>query len=72
MKPITPKVAKAKPKSIGRYETIRVVAHIDADGDVYVKDKKGTFRYIGFLGDEDCLIHRVPNAFYKQAKKIIK
>jgi hypothetical protein len=59
-------------------KTIRVIVDIDADGDVFVMDKKDVFHYVGMLvGEKDKVItmdgeiisSQVPNRGYLEAKK---
>ena len=59
-------------KKINKYETVRITANVDADGDVYVKGKNGNYYYIGYLEDDDNRITEVPNHLYKKIKRIIK
>jgi hypothetical protein len=50
--------------------TIRVTVDIHIDGDVYVKTKKGDFKYIGCIGESD--FKRVPDKYYLKIKKLVK
>jgi len=52
------------------FETVRVIVDIHCDGDVYVKTKNNTFRYIGKLGESD--FSTIPCQYYLKIKKIAK
>jgi hypothetical protein len=51
------------------YKTIRVIADIHCDGDIYIKGKDKSFHRIGLLGESSFC--SVPNKFYLKAKKLI-
>jgi len=57
-------------KKLRKYETVKITARIDADGDIYVKGKGRTYYYIGYLADEDRTTE-IPNHLYKKVKRTI-
>ncbi|MFA5174778.1 MAG: hypothetical protein WC438_06370 [Candidatus Pacearchaeota archaeon] len=61
---------KTKSKKFKKYETLKITARVDADGDVYVKGKGNVCYYVGYLTDED-RITEVPNHIYKKIKRIL-
>lgn len=55
---------------LGDFSEITVTAEIHADGDVYIKNKKGKMVYVGKLGESTFGI--VPDPFYLKIKKMLK
>lgn len=57
-------------KKFKKYEAVKIMATVDADGDVYVKGKGKTYYYVGYLADEDKTTE-IPNHLYKKVKRML-
>ena len=57
-------------KKLPDYSSVRVIADIHADGDIYIKLPDKSFKRIGKIGESDFGV--VPDPYYKKVKKLLK